>query len=133
MTTPKESVTAALARAKAELDQALADLEALPAFDPGVVGFAAHALNNYLAVAEGTLDLLGGALQGHPDEQVNILRAQVALGRSDHAGAEKILAGVTRREPKNVQAWVWVTKASADPRTYFTGLVHIGQLERSGK
>src|SRR5262249_20584346 len=37
MTTPKEAVTAALARAKSELEQALTHLEALPAFDPGVV------------------------------------------------------------------------------------------------
>src|SRR5436305_1147609 len=72
MITPKEAVAAALARAKSELEQALTDLEALPAFDPGVVGFATHALNNYLAVAEGTLDLLGRALQSHPDEHVHM-------------------------------------------------------------
>jgi signal transduction histidine kinase len=72
MTTPKEAVAAALARAKAELEQALTDLEALPAFDPKVVGFAAHALNNYLVVAEGTLELLGRALQSYPDEQVHV-------------------------------------------------------------
>lgn len=77
--------------------------------------------------------LLDGAARLNPDEQVNILRARTALGRGDHSGAEKILAGVTRREPKNIQAWVWVTKASADPRTYFIGLVHIGKLERYGK
>ncbi len=67
----KDRVVASLVSAKAELDRALADLESLPAFDPGVVGFAAHALNNYLTVTDGTTELLGMALQGHPDEAVH--------------------------------------------------------------
>jgi len=41
---------AAILRAQAELEQALRELEKMPAFDPGVVAFSAHALNNYLSV-----------------------------------------------------------------------------------
>ena len=67
MPSHKDKVTAAIIAAKADLDQALADLEHLPAFDPGVVGFAAHALSNYLAVADGAIELLALALQGNPD------------------------------------------------------------------
>lgn len=56
--TAKDRVAAALTRARADLDQALADLDTLPALDPSTVAFAAHALNNYLTVTLGTLELL---------------------------------------------------------------------------
>jgi len=46
----KEEATAAILRARVELEQALRELEKMPAFDPGVVAFSAHALNNYLSV-----------------------------------------------------------------------------------
>ena len=56
MPSHKENVAAAIVAAKADLDEALTELEHLPAFDPGVVGFAAHALSNYLSVAGGVAD-----------------------------------------------------------------------------
>jgi signal transduction histidine kinase len=71
MTPHKDKVVASVVRAKAELDQALAELEYLPAFDLGVVGSAAHALSNYLAVTDGTVELLSLALQNHPDSDVH--------------------------------------------------------------
>jgi hypothetical protein len=71
MTPHKDKVVASLARARAELDQALAELEYLPAFDLGVVGTAAHALSNYLAVTDGTVELLGLALKDPPDPDVH--------------------------------------------------------------
>ena len=70
MSPHKDKVVASLARAKVELDLALTELEFLPAFDLGVVGSAAHALSNYLAVTDGTVELLGLALQGHADPDV---------------------------------------------------------------
>jgi signal transduction histidine kinase len=63
----KDNVTAAIDRARAELDQALTELAGLPAYDPGVIGFATHALKNYLTVADGTIDLLSTLLQDHPN------------------------------------------------------------------
>jgi two-component system sensor histidine kinase/response regulator len=71
MPSHKDKVTAAIVAAKADLDQALADLEHLPAFDPGVVGFAAHALSNYLSVADGAIELLALALQGKADPEIH--------------------------------------------------------------
>jgi len=71
MTPHKDNVVAAVVQAKAELDQALAELEYLPAFDLGLVGSAAHALSNYLAVTDGTVELLGLALLRHPDPDVH--------------------------------------------------------------
>jgi len=56
--TSKDRVSAALTRARADLDQALTDLETLSVLDPSTVAFAAHALNNYLTVTLGTLELL---------------------------------------------------------------------------
>jgi signal transduction histidine kinase len=66
----KEQTTAAILRAQAELEQALRELEKIPAFDPGVVAFSAHALNNYLSVTGGTVELLLGSLSDYPDPQI---------------------------------------------------------------
>lgn len=66
----KEQVTAAIMRAQAELEQALGELEKMPAFDPGVVAFSAHALNNYLSVTGATVEALLGSLVDHPDPQI---------------------------------------------------------------
>jgi signal transduction histidine kinase len=71
MQSHKDRLAAAIVAAKADLDLALAELEHLPAFDPGVVGFAAHALSNYLSVTEGALELLAMDLQGNPDPNVH--------------------------------------------------------------
>src|SRR5512146_2770519 len=70
MVTPKEAVAAAINRAKGDLDEALFVLEALSALDPDNINCTAHALNNYLTFAGGTVDLLTDALAGHPEEQV---------------------------------------------------------------
>jgi two-component system, sensor histidine kinase LadS len=66
----KELVTAALVKARAELDTALFELEKLPAVGPDTVLFAAHALNNFLTVTGGTVELLIHALASHSDPQI---------------------------------------------------------------
>lgn len=66
----KEQVTAAIMKAQTELEQALHELEKMPAFDPGVAAFSAHALNNYLSVTAGTVELLLRSLADHPDPQI---------------------------------------------------------------
>jgi signal transduction histidine kinase len=53
------------------LEQALSELERLSPLDPSAVAFAAHALNNYLTVTEGTVELLLSALTAHPDPQIH--------------------------------------------------------------
>jgi signal transduction histidine kinase len=92
MINPKEAVHASLVRAKSELEQALANLESMPAFDSGVVSSTAHALNNYLVVAEITLDLLGDTLQGYPDERVQgwLLGLRQVTNRMNHATSQLI-------------------------------------------
>jgi signal transduction histidine kinase len=66
----KEQVAAAIVRAQTDLEQALSDLEKLPAFDPGAVSFTAHALNNFLTVVGGTIELLLLRLKNHRDPQI---------------------------------------------------------------
>ncbi len=66
----KEQAIAAVLRAQADLEEALCEIEKMPAFDPGKVAFSAHALNNYLAVTEGTVELLLSSLEDHPNPQV---------------------------------------------------------------
>ncbi|MBM4070872.1 MAG: HAMP domain-containing histidine kinase [Planctomycetes bacterium] len=66
----KDQVAAAISRAQAELERALDELDQLPAFDPGVIAFTAHALNNYLTVTGGTVELLLLSLADYPDANV---------------------------------------------------------------
>ncbi len=68
----KEQATAAIMRARSELEQALLELEKMPALDPKRVAFSAHALNNYLTVTKGTVDLLLWSLEDHPNPQVRV-------------------------------------------------------------
>lgn len=68
----KEQAAAAILRAKAELEQALYELEKIPGFDPGTVAYSAHVLNNYLTVTATTVELLLWSLADHPDTQIRI-------------------------------------------------------------
>ena len=70
MAEPKELVASAIAQAQAALDAALAELQKLPAFDPGSVAFAAHALNNYLTVIAAGVELALARLADHPDAEL---------------------------------------------------------------
>ena len=70
MARPRERVASAIAKAQAELEQALSELERMPALDPGSVAFAAHVLNNYLTVTGGTIELALKRLGEHPDAQL---------------------------------------------------------------
>jgi len=66
----KEEATKAILTAQAELEQALRELEKMPAIDPGAIVFSAHALNNYLSVIGGTVEFLLGSLANHADPQI---------------------------------------------------------------
>ncbi|MFO0925829.1 MAG: HAMP domain-containing sensor histidine kinase [Gemmataceae bacterium] len=73
METGTEKVAAAISRAQAALDEALAELAEVPAFDPGVTAFVAHGLKNYLTVTLGSIGLLQHALTGYADADVHRL------------------------------------------------------------
>jgi signal transduction histidine kinase len=67
---PKDLVVSAITRAQADLAEALSELEKIPTLDPGSVAFAAHALNNYLTVTGGTIELILMHLADHSDPQL---------------------------------------------------------------
>jgi signal transduction histidine kinase len=66
----KRDAIESIRNAQAEMERALAHIEQLPAFDPGAVSFAAHALTNYLTVTGATIEFLQEALTDYPDAQV---------------------------------------------------------------
>jgi two-component system, sensor histidine kinase LadS len=70
MADEKATLAAAIMSAQARLHDALAALEALPVLDPDAIAFATHALNNFLTITGGTLELLLEALQAYPDPQI---------------------------------------------------------------
>jgi signal transduction histidine kinase len=76
----KEQIAASIMRARADLEQALSDLDRLPLPEPGLVAFVAHALNNYLAVTEATIEMLTLSLADYPDPTVALW-----LGNLQHA------------------------------------------------
>ena len=68
------------------------------------------------ADARHAASLLHDARGLNPDAQVDVLRAELALGQGDPAAARRTLDAVTRREPMNLAAWVWLARSSAgDP------------------
>jgi hypothetical protein len=66
----------------------------------------------------------------NPDQQVGVLRGELAIRRHDLGAARAILGEVVHAEPMNVQAWVWLAKASSnDPSAFLVALLHINRLE----
>lgn len=72
MSVTRSEVAAAIQRAQADLEQALADLDKLPAVDVRSLGLAAHALSNFLTVSGAVVDGLMLSLRDHPEPQVRI-------------------------------------------------------------
>jgi two-component system, sensor histidine kinase LadS len=67
---PRQEASAAISRAQAELERAVEELDRLPALDRHSIALAAHALNNFLTVSGGVVDLLIPALRQHPDARI---------------------------------------------------------------
>ncbi len=73
--------------------------------------------------------LLGSAATLNPDLQVDVLRAQLALARNQDARARQILFGVIRREPKNLEAWIWYARAAgSNARAFYAAEAGIARL-----
>ena len=69
MLEPKDQIVSSIVKARAELEDALFELEKLPAISQSSVFFAAHALNNFLTVTGGTVELLSAVTGGPPRPQ----------------------------------------------------------------
>ena len=70
MSDPKQAAAEAIAKAQASLEAAVGELDKLPALDARSIALAAHALNNFLTISGGVVELLIPALRDHPDRQV---------------------------------------------------------------
>lgn len=68
----KDQVKEAIESAKAHLDQAIAELDTVPAIDRETLGYTAHKLKNYLSFVGAAPDVLEVYLAGFPDEQVQV-------------------------------------------------------------
>jgi signal transduction histidine kinase len=66
----KNQIVSGILRARSELEAVLYELDKLPPVSESAVHFAAHALNNYLTVTGGTVELLLLMLKEHPDPKV---------------------------------------------------------------
>jgi hypothetical protein len=74
--------------------------------------------------------LLNEAATLNPDRQVSIDRTQILLERRRQVAARRIAGAVTRDEPQNIEAWLWLAHASStDPKLFIYALQHIHQLE----
>lgn len=71
MADEKVRIAAALVKARADLDDALFELEKLPAVSQSAVNFATHTLGNFLSVTGVTAELLQLELADHPEPQVH--------------------------------------------------------------
>src|SRR5262249_6357740 len=67
----KEQIAATIEAAKSDLEQALQDLRQLPMLDWNAVRCASHTLGNYLNITSACIQLLGLALEHHPDPEVH--------------------------------------------------------------
>lgn len=67
---PRLPVIDSIETAIAELSVALAELDRMPVYDKSLVGFAAHAMNNYLSVTEAALDLIERGISASADREV---------------------------------------------------------------
>ena len=70
MSRTKEKIISSILKARSELEEVLYELEKLPVSTGSSVRFAAHALNNFLSVTMGTVQLLQISLEDHPDPQI---------------------------------------------------------------
>ncbi|HTX30994.1 MAG TPA: hypothetical protein VMD09_06395 [Solirubrobacteraceae bacterium] len=66
----------------------------------------------------------------NPDREVQILRGRLALAQGHPVQAQRILTAVTRAEPMNLEAWIWLTGAAlGNSPLARAGLSHIYRLD----
>lgn len=61
-----------------------------------------------------TQSLLNHAAALNPDQQVNVVRGEVAIEEGENARARLILHAVVHREVNDLQAWLMYARASSD-------------------
>jgi signal transduction histidine kinase len=101
MEASKNEIAARRVNARAELELALAEVEALPSFETGSVIFAAHALNNYLTVTKASSHLLQLHLKNHPEPEVRtLIDGLIHTADMMRGTIAKLLYGAGRDDPQ---------------------------------
>lgn len=66
----------------------------------------------------------------NPDTQPDVLLGQTETEHGDFAAARGVLKQVTRSEPQNVTAWLWLTRASIGHTIqFYAASYHLHALE----
>jgi predicted Zn-dependent protease len=73
--------------------------------------------------------LLASAAVLNPDQQVNVLRARVALLRKERPLAVEILNRVLSEEPDYLDAWYGLATSASSGATVNRAIAHINQLQ----
>jgi predicted Zn-dependent protease len=74
--------------------------------------------------------LLRAAAFLNPDRQVDILRAELVAERGNFREADRILFGVVRAEPMNINAWFELAAHPLKPRVLAEALDAVNRLVR---
>jgi hypothetical protein len=94
--------------------------EAIIAADPHATAAQARRAQQLLSVA--------AAL--NPDRQIDLDRVQILLERNQLRAARRTALAVTRAEPQNIEAWVWLAHTAAgDPALFAAALKQVAALE----
>ena len=73
--------------------------------------------------------LLSSAAFLNPDREVDVLRARVELARGNKPSARAILKQVVSQESSDLEAWIWLARASVgDLRDFYAAAYRIQQL-----
>jgi predicted Zn-dependent protease len=88
-----------------------------------------HGTDSSYAQAAHADSLLHSARALNPDLQVDVLRAEAALIENDRARAVRILEDVVRREPTNLDGWVFLTRASRNVPELKRAAARIAELD----
>lgn len=117
---------------------ALVSLVAAAWFGLGI--HQAHDIGGAAAIVAGTShvspgqarhagDLLRSASVLNPDDEVDILRGELALDEGNRVAARRIFEQVGAKEPENALAWEWLARASPDDaHDFFQAIIHLREL-----
>ncbi len=74
--------------------------------------------------------LLSSAGTLNPDNQLELLRGRVALLQNQRARAISILQDLVRREPLNIEGWIWLAVAAGGRGTvYRQAIANVQRLD----
>jgi hypothetical protein len=73
--------------------------------------------------------LLNAAAFLNPDSQVKLVRAELEIGDNEIPQGRKIVQGVLRDEPQNLQAWYLLAQDAGGRKLLFRALAQITKLD----